>query len=238
VEGDRIIELDGSYVGRKASPVGRAFPLDSARLLAPTLPSKVVCIGRNYRDHAREMGHDVPDEPCLFIKPDTAVIGPEDSILYPSMSKRVDYEAELAIVIGRTLRNATPAEAMKGVLGCTCLNDVTARDLQQKDGQWTRGKSFDTFCPIGPCIVDDVDPDNLEIELFLNGERRQHANTNLFVFPSAELVSFISRVMTLRPGDVVATGTPAGIGPMQVGDVVEVRIEKIGTLRNRLAAGQ
>ncbi len=233
IEGEELIELDGSYFGA-ASPTGRRHPLGSARLLCPALPTKIVCLGLNYRDHAKEMGKPIPQEPCLFMKPETAVIGPEDTIRCPEMSRQVDYEAELAIVIGRTLRQAVPEEAMKAVLGYTCLNDVTARDLQAKDGQWTRAKGFDTFCPIGPWITDEVDPDHLDVELRLNGRVRQRSNTEQFVFRTAEIVSFISRVMTLRPGDVIATGTPSGIGPMQPGDVVEVIVQGIGTLRNKV----
>ncbi len=234
IEGEELIELDGSYFG-SASPTGRRFALGAVRLLCPTVPTKVVCLGLNYRDHAKEMGKPLPQDPCLFMKPETAVIGPEEMIRCPEMSRQVDYEAELAIVIGRTLRQASPEDAMKAVLGYTCLNDVTARDLQAKDGQWTRAKSFDTFCPIGPWITDEVEPDHLDIELRLNGKVRQHSNTTQFVFRTAEMLSFISRVMTLRPGDVVATGTPSGIGPMQPGDVVEVMVQGIGTLRNKVA---
>ena len=235
IEDEKIAELSGSYLGGPAAPTGRCFALASARLLCPTLPSKVVCLGLNYRDHAAELGATPPNEPCLFIKPDTSVIGPEEDIVYPSMTRRMDYEAELGIVMGRPLHNASPKEAADAVLGYTCLNDVTARDLQRKDGQWTRSKSFDTFCPIGPWITDEIEnPDDLEIDLLLNGERRQHSSTAQFVFKTFEVVSFISRVMTLNPGDVIGTGTPSGIGPMKAGDVVEVRIEGIGTLRNKV----
>ena len=231
IEGDEIIELDRSYFEAGPKDV-RSYPLASVRLLAPCVPSKVVCLGLNYHDHAREMGHTPPDEPCLFMKPDTAVIGPGDVIRCPAMSRQVDYEAELGLVIGRTLKDAAPADALRAVLGCTCLNDVTARDLQRKDGQWTRAKGFDTFCPIGPWIVTDADPDALDIELRLNGQVRQKSSTAQFVFKAAEIVSFVSRVMTLKPGDVIATGTPSGIGPMKPGDTVEVRIEGIGILQN------
>jgi len=234
IEGDVIAELDRSYF-EDGSPAGRRFPLKSVRLRCPCVPTKVVCVGLNYLDHAREMGAKPPEDPCLFIKPATSVIGPDEPILYPAMSRQVDYEAELGIVIGKPLRHADPREALRGVLGYTCLNDVTARDLQRKDGQWTRAKSFDTFCPIGPWITDEVDPDNLRVELLLNGVRRQDSNTRQFACKAADLVSFVSRVMTLLPGDVIGTGTPAGIGPMQPGDVVEVRIEGVGTLRNTVA---
>lgn len=231
IEGEEIVELEEPYYERIVSG-GRRFPLAEARLLCPATPSKVVCVGLNYLDHIKEMGHAMPEAPCLFLKPATSVIGPEEIIHCPEMSERVDYEAELGMVIGRRLYRASTEEARRGILGCTCLNDVTARDLQKKDGQWTRAKSFDTFCPIGPWITNDVDPDEAEIELFVNGERKQHSNTREFVFKAAELVSFMSQVMTLNPGDVIATGTPSGVGPMKPGDVVEVRIEGIGTLRN------
>lgn len=231
VEGDAVVELDAPWFG-PARPTGRRWPLTAVRLLAPTLPSKVVCLGLNYRDHARELNMALPSEPCLFMKPDTSVIGPGDTIRCPAMSQQVDYEAELAVVIGRTARNLSPAEARGCILGYTCLNDVTARDLQRKDGQWTRAKGFDTFCPIGPWITDEIDPDAAPIELRLNGALRQRSNTSEFVFKTAEAVSFISRIMTLKAGDVIATGTPFGVGPIKPGDVVEVRIEGIGVLSN------
>jgi 2-keto-4-pentenoate hydratase/2-oxohepta-3-ene-1,7-dioic acid hydratase in catechol pathway len=231
IEGEDIVELDGPYYERIGAR-GRRFPLSAVRLLCPAQPGKVVCVGLNYRDHIAEMGHNMPEAPCLFMKPASAVIGPEEAIRCPEMSESVHYEAELGLVVGRKLHRASPAEARAGMLGCTCLNDVTARDLQQRDGQWTRAKSFDTFCPIGPVITDEVDPDAVGIELLLNGERRQRSNTREFVFKSADLVSFMSHVMTLNPGDVIATGTPSGVGPVKPGDVVEVRIEGIGTLRN------
>jgi 2-keto-4-pentenoate hydratase/2-oxohepta-3-ene-1,7-dioic acid hydratase in catechol pathway len=190
----------------------------------------------NYRDHAEEMKTPLPKEPLLFLKPSTSVIGPGEGIVYPKMSKRVDYEAELAVVI-RKMAKAVPEErAAEYILGYTCLNDVTARDLQPKDGQWTTSKGFDTFAPIGPWIVTDIDPHHLEISSYLNGERRQHSNTKNLIFGSHQLVSFISHVMTLLPGDVIATGTPSGIGPMTIGDKIDVVIEGIGTLSNIIVA--
>ena len=195
-------------------------------------PTKVVLVGLNYKDHARELEMPLPDEPILFLKPPTALIGPEDYIVYPAQTKRVDYEAELAVVIKYECKNVEPGEVMDFVEGFTCLNDVTARDLQSKDVQWTRAKSFDTFCPIGPKIVKDIEPNNVKIQSYLNGELRQDSNTSNFIFPVEELVSFTSKVMTLLPGDVIATGTPSGIGAMQRGDTVEIKIEGIGTLRN------
>jgi 2-keto-4-pentenoate hydratase/2-oxohepta-3-ene-1,7-dioic acid hydratase in catechol pathway len=193
-------------------------------------------LGLNYRDHAEELKAVVPQDPLIFLKPSTSIIGPGESIVYPKMSKRVDYEAELAIVIRRPAK-AIPEEKVEDyILGYTCFNDVTARDLAPKDGQWTRAKSFDTFAPIGPWIVTDIDPNNLEISSYLNGERRQHSNTKNLIFGISKLVSFISQVMTLLPGDVIATGTPSGIGPMAVGDKVEVVVEGIGTLTNTVIA--
>ena len=233
--------LDGNLVEEvKGSPfsqfqkTGRTRELKDLRLVPPCAPNKVIALGLNYRDHAEESKMPIPDEPCLFMKPATAVIGPEDEIVYPAMTKRMDYEAELAIVIKDRIKDLEPEEVPSHVLGYTCLNDVTARDLQKKDGQWTRAKSFDTFCPIGPCIVDGIDPDNLKIELYLNGERRQCSSTSQLIFKTKQVVSFVSRIMTLLPQDVITTGTPSGIAPMLPGDVVEVRIENIGILRNKV----
>jgi 2-keto-4-pentenoate hydratase/2-oxohepta-3-ene-1,7-dioic acid hydratase in catechol pathway len=213
----------------------REFSLQKARLLAPCLPSKIVAVGLNYRDHAEEMGLAIPEEPILFLKPSTSVIGPGDTIVLPPQSARVDYEAELAIVISKPARNVCRAKAQEHILGYTCLNDVTARDLQSKDGQWTRAKSFDTFCPIGPWIETELDGSDLKIELLLNGVSKQQSRTSNLIFSSAQLVEFISAVMTLHPGDVIATGTTSGVGPMGPGDTVEVRIEGIGSLINQAA---
>jgi 2-keto-4-pentenoate hydratase/2-oxohepta-3-ene-1,7-dioic acid hydratase in catechol pathway len=208
------------------------------KLLAPCAPGKVIAVGLNYGGHAREMNMAIPDEPLLFMKPSTSVIGPEAPIVYPKMSVRVDYEGELGVVIGKTCKNIAEADAPAFIFGYTCLNDVTARDLQKKDGQFTRAKGFDTFCPIGPCIETELDPGAAHIETRLNGELRQETSTADFIFPVYRLVSFISRVMTLLPGDVIATGTPSGIGPMQPGDEVEIHISGIGALRNRVIAAQ
>jgi 2-keto-4-pentenoate hydratase/2-oxohepta-3-ene-1,7-dioic acid hydratase in catechol pathway len=239
IEGEKISVLWGAPYGDGwANTTGELLSLSAVTLLAPCEPSKIMAIGLNYRDHAAEFGHPLPAEPLLFMKPSTSVIGPDEDIVYPEMSRRVDYEAELAVVIGKTARHVREEDFRDYVLGYTCINDVTARDLQKKDGQFTRSKSFDTFSPLGPWIETEIaDPDNLTVEAFLNGERRQHGNTGNMVFGVAALVSFISRIMTLLPGDVIATGTPAGIGPMQPGDVVEVKLEGIGALRNRLVAG-
>jgi len=208
------------------------YRLKYVKLLAPCNPSKVVALGVNYRSHGEEMSHRIPTEPLIFIKPSTAVIGPEDNIVYPESSERVDYEGELGVVIKKRAWKVSVEDAPKYILGYTCLNDVTARDIQARDKQWTRSKGFDTFCPIGPCIETDLDPDNLALETRLNGEIKQQTSTSDLIFPVYELVNFISNVMTLLPGDVIATGTTSGIGPMKPGDTVEVTIENIGTLRN------
>jgi 2-keto-4-pentenoate hydratase/2-oxohepta-3-ene-1,7-dioic acid hydratase in catechol pathway len=238
LEGEKIHVLWGTpYGGGLENTTGELMTLSEVTLLAPCEPTKIIALGMNYRDHAAEIGLPVPEEPLIFMKPSSAVIGPDADIVYPGMSTRVDYEAELAVVIGHPARHVKEAEAFNYILGYACCNDVTARDLQKRDGQFTRSKSFDTFAALGPWIETEIaDPDRLTVEAFLNGERRQHSNTSNLVFGVAALVSFISRIMTLLPGDVIATGTPAGIGPMQVGDVVEVRVEGIGTLQNRLVA--
>lgn len=208
-------------------------PVAVTRLLAPVLPTKIVAVGLNYRDHAREMGFELPSEPLMFLKPASSVIGPSEAIVYPPQSERVDYEAELAVVIGRRCRKVQPEQAAEHILGYTCLNDVTARDLQARDGQWTRAKSFDTFAPLGPWIETAIpDPHNLNIILRLNDTVKQSSNTANLIFSVFELVGRISAVMTLEPGDVIATGTPSGIGPMQRGDTVRVEIEGIGVLEN------
>lgn len=205
------------------------------RLLAPVEPGKIVAVGLNYRDHARELGLSLPDEPILFMKPSTSVIGPGDAIVHPPMAGRLDYEAELAIVIKKRCRNVDRSSAPEYILGYTCFNDVTARDLQAKDGQWTRAKSFDTFAPIGPWVDLSVgDPHGLAITASLNGRVVQESNTKNLVFDCFELVAFVSSVMTLMPFDVIATGTPSGIGPMNKGDEICVTVEHIGTLRNHV----
>jgi 2-keto-4-pentenoate hydratase/2-oxohepta-3-ene-1,7-dioic acid hydratase in catechol pathway len=216
----------------------RSFKLEEVVILPPVWPSKIIAVGINYRDHAEEFDHDIPTEPVTFIKPSTSVIGHDDDIVYPPSASRVDYEAEVAAVVKRKARNVTEEQAPGYILGYTCLNDVTARDLQRKDGQWTRAKSFDTFCPIGPCIETDIDPGNLRIMSRLNGETRQDSNTRHFIFPMFRLFSFISQIMTLLPGDIITTGTPSGVGPMKAGDVVEVEVEGIGTLKNSVASGR
>ncbi len=236
LDGDNIVELDGPLDALKPVAGARPIALSAARLLAPVSPGKIVAVGVNYRDHAKEMGRELPAEPMLFIKPSTAVIGPQDRIVYPSQTRRLDYEGELAIVIARTAKNVEEEDARRYVLGYTCMNDVTARDLQRLDVQFTRAKGFDTFAPLGPVIETDLDPSDLRIETRLNGETRQKSRTSNLIFGCDYLVSFISRIMTLLPGDVISTGTPSGVGPMQVGDTVEVEIEKIGCLRNTVVA--
>jgi 2-keto-4-pentenoate hydratase/2-oxohepta-3-ene-1,7-dioic acid hydratase in catechol pathway len=203
-----------------------------AELLPPVNPGKIVCIGRNYADHAKELGNEPPAEPIIFLKPPSAVIGPEGMIVIPPQSQRVDFEGELAMVVGKVARNVRAAEWGDYIAGFTCANDVTARDLQKKDVQFTRGKSFDTFLPLGPCLSTDVDPSAARLITRVNGEVRQDGNTNEMIFGCDRILEFISSVMTLNPGDVILTGTPAGVGPLKSGDTVEVEIEGIGTLRN------
>jgi 2-keto-4-pentenoate hydratase/2-oxohepta-3-ene-1,7-dioic acid hydratase in catechol pathway len=195
-------------------------------------PSKIVAVGRNYTDHAKELGNDTPAEPIIFLKPSTAVLAPGGTIVRPAMSQRVDHEGELAIVIGAVAKNIRAADWRSVVQGFTCANDVTARDLQKKDVQFTRAKSFDTFCPLGPHIETDLDPSRLRIQTRVNGVVKQDGNTEQMVFKCDVLIEFITAVMTLLPGDVILTGTPAGVGPLNAGDVVEVEIQGIGTLRN------
>jgi 2-keto-4-pentenoate hydratase/2-oxohepta-3-ene-1,7-dioic acid hydratase in catechol pathway len=214
---------------------GARYPLADVRLLAPVLPSKVVAIGKNYAAHAREMGGEPPAEPVIFLKPSTAVSGPVDPIVRPvRLSQRVDYEGELAVVIGRPARDVPPEQAAGIIFGYTCANDVTARDLQAKDGQWARAKGFDTFCPLGPWIETELSPADLEISTTVNGEVRQLSRTSLLLHDVPALISFVSAVMTLLPGDVLLTGTPDGVGPLEQGDHVSVTIEGIGTLDNRV----
>ncbi|HEY7144100.1 MAG TPA: fumarylacetoacetate hydrolase family protein [Streptosporangiaceae bacterium] len=233
-----VAELSGHPFGVGETSVqftGARYPLADVRLLAPVLPSKVVAIGKNYADHAREMGGEPPDEPVIFLKPSTSVAGHIDAIVRPvHLSKQVDYEGELAVVIGRLCREVPQARVPEVVFGYTCANDVTARDLQARDGQWARAKGFDTFCPLGPWIETDLDPSDLELSTLVNGEVRQHASTAQLLHGVTALVSYVSAVMTLLPGDVLLTGTPAGVGPLDEGDEVSVRIQGIGTLTNRV----
>ncbi len=231
LEGTHIVEYAGTPYGtfKKAR---KKYLLRQAVLLAPVVPSKIVGVGLNYREHADEMGVQVPTEPVLFLKPVSSLCGPDDPIVYPPQSRRVEHEGELAIVMKKRCRQVAAERAREYVLGYTCLNDVTARDLQTRDGQPTRAKAFDSFCPVGPCIATDIDPNGVDVETWVNGERRQAANTKQLICPVEDLVARVSAVMTLLPGDVIATGTPGGVGPLRPGDKVEVRIESIGALKN------
>ena len=227
-----VLEINGDIFGEYVI-TKTTYNMNELRILPPCSPSKIVAVGLNYRDHAEEMKKTPPEEPMLFMKPSTAVIGHEDKIIYPThMTSRVDYEGELGVVIGKRAYWVKESEALKYVFGYTCINDVTARDLQAKDVQYTRAKGFDSFAPIGPVIETELDPTDLQISTFLNGERKQHSRTSNLIFSVPRLVSFVSHVMSLLPGDIIATGTPAGIGSMRIGDKVEVEIEGIGILRN------
>jgi len=221
--------FDGMVVG-----TSEEYSIDEVELLAPCTPSKIVAVGLNYRDHAEELGMPLPEEPLLFLKPPSSIIGPGATIVLPDMSSQVEHEAELAIIIGSRARNITPELASDFILGYTCLNDVTARDLQKRDIQFTRSKSFDTFCPLGPWITTDIDPADLQISCLVNNEIRQESSTGQLVHGVNELVSFVSRIMTLEPGDIISTGTPVGVGRLEHGDEVVVRIEGIGELKNRV----
>src|SRR6266568_4464437 len=233
----RVLASAPEKVGDLEDLTSKRMPplaLADAALLAPVRSSKIVCVGRNYREHAAELGNEVPQEPLIFLKPPSSLLGAGENICRPKISARVDYEGELGVVIGRACHKVGPGEDVrKYILGYTCVNDVTARDLQNKDGQWTRAKGFDTFCPVGPLVSDEIDPwPGVAVETRVNGEARQQGNTRDFIFPLDVVIRHISQVMTLLPGDLIATGTPAGVGPLVAGDVVEVSVEGLGTLRN------
>lgn len=230
---DAVRVLRGTFF-EDPLPTGEEIPLDDVRLLAPVLPSKVVAVGRNYAAHAAEFGGEVPEEPLIFLKPSTAVSGPGDPIPLPPISRRVDFEGELVVVLGRLARNIRAEEAFRHILGYTCGNDVTLRDLQKKDGQWARAKGFDGSCPLGPWIQTELDPTDVRIETRVNGETRQFATTADMVFGVATLLEFVTAFMTLLPGDVIMTGTPEGVGKLEPGDLVEVEIDGIGVLANRV----
>ena len=234
VEGTSIRPL-GAAPWAGGLPEGKPVALADVTLLAPVEPSKIVCVGRNYRAHAKELGNEVPAAPLLFLKPPTSVVGPQEAIRCPEASTEVHHEAELGVVVGRTLSRATPAEARLAVFGYTCLNDVTARDIQREEKQFTRAKGFDTFCPIGPVIETHVDPLDATVVCRVNGAERQRGYTRDMAFDAFAILAFISNVMTLLPGDVVATGTPEGVGPIRRGDWVEVEVSGIGVLRNPVA---
>jgi 2-keto-4-pentenoate hydratase/2-oxohepta-3-ene-1,7-dioic acid hydratase in catechol pathway len=232
---DRVEEATGEWPG-PWSRTGRSWPLGQVRLLAPVVPSKIICVARNYQKHAAELGNPVPKEPLIFLKAPSSAIGPGDTIEMPSDSARVDYEGELAVVIGRECSRLGPDDAIEPYLaGFTCLNDVTARDIQKREGHFGRAKSFDTFCPLGPVIETELDWRRARVETFVNGEKRQSGTTTEMIFPLDELVRWVSRIMTLVPGDIIATGTPEGIAALKAGDVVEVSIEGIGRLSNPVA---
>lgn len=234
---DKQVEvLNGDIFHNAFTKTGKRLPLENVKLLAPCAPSKAVCIGLNYHDHAKEMNLTLPEEPLIFLKPSSALNHPGGAIIYPAISKNLHYEGELAIVIKKEAHKVPAKAAAEYILGYTCANDVTARDIQMKDSQWTRGKSFDTFLPLGPCIETELDPHNVAIKLRLNGEVKQTSNTSNLIFSVPELVAYISQVMTLYPGDVILTGTPSGVGPMQVGDTVTVEIEGIGQLNSIIAS--
>ena len=232
---EELVVVSGDPLYQPTQPTGERIRLaeDGVRLLAPVIPrSKVVGVGRNYAEHAAELGNAVPAAPLLFLKPNTSVIGPDDPIVLPDWSEQVEHEAELAVVIGKVTRNVSPDEALSKVFGFTVANDVTARDIQRTDAQWTRAKGFDSSCPLGPWIVPGLDVDDLAVRARVNGETRQDGRTSQMVFDVAYLVSYVSEVFTLLPGDVILTGTPAGVGPLVERDVVEVEVEDIGVLRN------
>lgn len=235
IEEDHMVrEIKGDFFD-KYEILENQYSLLEIKYLPPCMPSKIIALGLNYFDHAEEFKLKIPEEPLIFLKPSTAVIGHKENIIYPKMTERLDYEAELGVIIKNKVKNIKPKEVYENILGYTCFNDVTARDLQKKDGQWTRAKSFDTFAPLGPYLVTDLEPNNLEIKLRQNGKVKQHSSTSKMIFKIEEIVSFISQIMTLNPGDVIVTGTPSGVGELQVGDVVEVEIEGIGTLTNYIS---
>ena len=236
-----VVEEETLFETRSAWSLdkGVAYRLSDVRLLPPCWPSKIVGVGRNYREHASELGNPVPAEPLIFLKPPSALAAHGDNIVYPAISARVDFEGELGVVIGRRARLVRPQEAVNYIFGYTCVNDVTARDLQRKDGQFTRGKGFDTFCPVGPWIVprERVDFERLRVRTFVNGEKKQDASVQEMIFPVGAIIAFVTQFMTLEPGDLIASGTPAGVGPLEPGDVVRVEIDGLGVLENRVVRG-
>jgi len=232
LEEESLSPLEGS-IFRNFKIKKEKIPISDVLLLPPVKPTKIVAVGANYRNHAMEMERRLPKEPLIFLKPPSAVVGPNDIIVYPKMTKRIDYEGELALIIKRKARLLDESDDVEGyVLGYTCFNDVTARDLQERDGQFTRSKGFDTFASVGPCIDTDIDPSCMRLKTFVNGKLKQSGNTRNLIFSVPFLVRFISNIMTLNPGDIITTGTPAGVGPLVPGDRVDVQIEGIGTLSN------
>ncbi len=237
IEGDIVYALEGDPFAGLVQAGEQLGSVQTLRLLPPVQPSKIVCVGRNYAAHAAEHSAPVPEEPMLFLKPPSALVGHGEAILIPPDIGRVEHEAELAVIMGRQAHRVERQDALSYALGYTCANDISARDFQKKDGQWGRAKGFDTFCPLGPWIVTGLDPSDLSIDCRVNGEQRQSARTSEMVFDVSALIAFISRVMTLLPGDVILTGTPAGVGPLTAGDTVEVEIEGVGVLRNPVQSG-
>lgn len=235
IEGEQIFEIrDVFHPGERS---GQTWSLTETKLLPPTVPSKIICVGRNYVEHAAEMGNAPPKEPLIFLKPPSAIIAPEEPIILTALSERVDYEGELAVVIGRKCSQLGSLDDVRPhILGYTCLNDVTARDLQKKDVQFTRAKGFDTFCPFGPVVETELDPDGTTLETLVNQKKRQSAHVSEMIFSVDVIIRWISQVMTLFPGDVIATGTPSGVGPLAAGDVVEVIVSGVGILRNPVVA--
>jgi 2-keto-4-pentenoate hydratase/2-oxohepta-3-ene-1,7-dioic acid hydratase in catechol pathway len=235
--------LDGENVIETGSLFSKGFAEDhslaAVRLLPPVLPSKIVCVGRNYVDHAKELGNDVPTEPLIFLKPPSSLITHGDNIVYPPQSSRVDFEGEIGVIISKRGRNIPADKAMDYIFGYTCVNDITARDLQKKDGQWTRGKGFDTFCSVGPWMVakEDFDLSKTTLRTRLNGELKQEGTAAQMIFDLGAILAFVSSFLTLEPGDLIATGTPAGVGPMQPGDQVSIEIEGLGSLTNTVIKG-
>jgi len=229
-------EADGDMEGLRTRRI-EAIPLEEAALLVPVRPTKIVCMGRNYREHAAELGHEVPKEPLIFMKATSALLAPGGTVRRPRISQRVDFEGELGVVIGKTCyQPAADADIRQYILGYTAVNDVTARDLQNKEGQWARAKGFDTSCPVGPLVTDEIDPwAGVAVETRVNGAVRQQGNTRDFIFPLDVVIRYIAQAMTLFPGDLIPTGTPAGVGPVVAGDVMEVSVEGVGTLRNPVA---
>ncbi|MGO9641514.1 MAG: fumarylacetoacetate hydrolase family protein [Candidatus Acidiferrales bacterium] len=232
IDGELVHELSGSMPG-ETRPTGQDWKLAEVALLPPVVPSKIICVGRNYREHVAELRNDIPAEPLIFLKPPSSILSPGEAIVLPEVSKRVDYEGELCVVMGRRCAQLADADDVAPyVFGYTCLNDVTARDLQATDPQWTRAKGFDTFCPFGPVLETELDFNNATVETYVNGRKKQSAPIRLMIFSVDVIIRWISRIMTLEPGDILATGTPAGVGPLAPGDVVEVVVSGIGTLRN------
>ena len=236
LEENAVREVDSPWSGK----LGASHRLDAVQLLVPCAPSKIVCVGRNYREHAAELGNEVPAEPLIFLKPPSSLIASGDAIVYPALSQNVHYEGELGAVIGTRAWQVAVEDAGKYVFGYTCVNDVTARDLQRKDGQWTRGKGFDSFCPVGPWIVskEDIVFEDLRVRTLLDGEVKQDASVKEMIFPVNAIIAYVTQFMTLEPGDLIATGTPSGVGPMQAGSRVSIEIQGIGVLQNRVVAAR